>query len=70
VGLYGVSTPIDVSSRGGGFVVTLYFDIMQFLRVNGVEITDRANAGLEIAPFFPVDHRSRVLLSARIGYTP
>ena len=69
-GLYGVSTPIDVSTRGGGFVLSLYFDVIQFLRVNGLEITDKANAGFEIAPFFPVDKRSRVLLSARIGYTP
>lgn len=69
-GLYGVSTPLDVSSRGGGFVLSLYFDIIQFLRVNGLEITDKANAGLEIAPFFPVDRKARVLLSARIGYNP
>ncbi len=69
-GLYGVSTPIDVSKRGGGVVFSLYFDIIQFLRVNGVEITDKANAGLEIAPFIPVDRKARVLLSARIGYTP
>jgi hypothetical protein len=70
LGLYGVSTPIDVSNRGGGFVFSLYFDVIQFLRLNGLDITERATAGLEIAPFFPVDHRARVLLSARIGYSP
>ncbi len=69
-GLYGVSTPLDVSKRGGGFVLSLYFDVIQFFRIYGLEITDRANAGLEIAPFFPVEKKPRVLLSARIGYNP
>jgi hypothetical protein len=70
VGTFGLSSPIDVSKKGGGFAVSLYFDVIQMLRVMKVRIPYKVNAGFDVSPFFPIGHKSRVLFSARLGITP
>jgi hypothetical protein len=71
VGTFGVSTPIDVSKSGGGFVVSLFLDVVQMINNNfDVDLGTHFNAGLEISPFFPIEHHARMLLSARIGISP
>jgi hypothetical protein len=71
IGTFGVSTPIDVSKNGGGFAVSLLFDVIQAVRIfYRLNITTKVNAGFEITPFFPLERKSRVLLNARIGYSP
>lgn len=71
VGTFGVSTPIDVSKTGGGIAVSLLFDIVQAIRLSyDLDIPNKFNAGVEITPFFPLERKSRILVNARIGYSP
>lgn len=71
IGTFGVSTPIDVSKNGGGIAVSLLFDVVQSVRtLSGVRLSNKFNAGIELTPFFPLQHRSRLLINARIGYSP
>ncbi|MEW5798838.1 MAG: hypothetical protein AB1728_07495 [Bacteroidota bacterium] len=71
IGTFGVSTPIDVSSKGGGFALSLMFDAVQALeRMFKWGITNRVNAGIEVTPFVPINHRARILVNARIGISP
>lgn len=70
-GTFGVSTPIDVSSKGGGFAVSFMFDVVRaFDRLYDWNIANRVNAGIELTPFFPINHRARILINARIGISP
>ncbi|MBI2427233.1 MAG: hypothetical protein HYV29_00270 [Ignavibacteriales bacterium] len=71
IGTFGVSTPIDVSSKGGGFAISVMFDVVRaFDRMYKWNITNKVNAGIEITPFFPINHRARILVNARIGISP
>lgn len=71
IGTFGVSTPIDVSKNGGGFAVSLFFDIVQFVSNSfDVNLGSRFNGGLEVTPFFPIEHSARLLVNARIGISP
>lgn len=71
IGTFGVSTPIDVSKNGGGFAVSLMFDVVQALRyMSDIEIPGKVNGGIELTPFFPIERRARILINARIGYAP
>jgi len=70
-GTFGVSTPIDVSKNGGGIAISLLFDIVQAVRLSyDMDIPNKLNAGIEITPFFPLERKSRMLVNARIGYSP
>lgn len=71
IGTFGVSTPIDVSSKGGGFALSLMFDVIRALNsIYEWKIANKLNAGIEITPFFPINHRARILINARIGISP
>lgn len=70
IGTFGLNSPIDVSKKGGGFAVSLYFDVIQMLRVMKIRIPYKVNAGFDVSPFFPIGHKSRILFSARLGITP
>jgi hypothetical protein len=70
IGTFGINSPIDVSKKGGGFAVSLYFDVIQMMRILKLRLPYKVNAGFDVSPFFPVGHRSRVLFSARLGFTP
>jgi hypothetical protein len=71
IGTFGVSTPIDVSKNGGGIAISLLFDIVQAVRLSyDMDIPNKLNAGIEITPFFPLERKSRILVNARIGYSP
>jgi len=71
IGTFGVSTPIDVSKSGGGFAISLFLDIVQLINTNfHVNLGNRFNGGLEVTPFFPVNHRARLLVNIRIGISP
>lgn len=70
VGVFGINSPIDVSDAGGGFVVSLFLDAVQLLRLRGMDITRKVNAGFEVTPFFSLRHRPRVLFNVRLGYSP
>ncbi len=69
IGTFGVSNPIDVSSTGGGFAISLLLDLIQSARLMyDIDILTKANAGIEVTPFFPISRKSRILINARIGY--
>ncbi|MBM4162568.1 MAG: hypothetical protein FJ217_15885 [Ignavibacteria bacterium] len=70
VGTFGVDSPIDVSRSGGGFAISLYFDIIQLLRIVNINLPQSVNAGFDVSPFFPIGHKGRLLFNARIGITP
>jgi hypothetical protein len=70
IGTFGVNSPIDVSKKGGGFAVSLYFDVIQMMRILKLRLPYKVSAGFDVSPFFPVGHRSRILFSARLGFTP
>jgi hypothetical protein len=71
IGTFGVSTPIDVSKNGGGFVISLFLDVIQLINTNfDVNLGSHFNGGLEVTPFFPIDHLARLLVNARIGISP
>lgn len=71
IGTFGVNTPIDVSKDGGGFAISLLFDVIQAARLMyQFDVSSKINAGIEITPFFPLERKSRILLNARIGYSP
>lgn len=47
------------------------FDVVQaFERMFEWGITNRVNAGIEVTPFVPFNHRARILVNARIGISP
>lgn len=71
IGTFGISTPIDVRTSGGGFALSLFFDIVQMSRqAFGVDLSRRVNAGVEITPFFPIQKQARLLFNARVGFSP
>ncbi len=69
-GTFGMDSPIDVSRKGGGFAFSLYFDVIQMCRIFDMKLPPRVNAGFDISPFFPIDHKARILFSARLGINP
>lgn len=70
IGVFGVNSPIDVSNKGGGFVLSLFLDAVQLMRTQGMSLSRKVNAGFEVAPFFSIRHQPRVLVNVRFGYTP
>ena len=71
IGTFGVNSPIDVNKNGGGFVLSVMLDLIQSVSsIFDLNISPKINAGVEITPFFPIQHRARMLLNARIGFSP
>ncbi len=70
IGTFGVDSPIDVSRAGGGFAISFYFDVVQMLGSLTGRFSQKINAGVDVAPFFPIGHKSRILVSARVGISP
>ena len=67
VGTFGVNSPIDMSAGRGGFAASIYLDVIELIRAFGGSPNVKVNAGLEIAPFFPIERKSRILLDAQVG---
>lgn len=70
IGTYGVDSPIDVSKAGGGFAFSIYFDMVQMVRWFTGKVSQKFNAGVDVGPFFPIGHKARILISARVGISP
>jgi len=68
VGTFGVNSPIDVGSKGGGFVLSLFLNVIEMTRIVGLDIAKKFTAGIEIDPFFPIKKKARILLSAQVGF--
>jgi hypothetical protein len=66
-GTFGMNSPIDVEVGQGGFAASVFLDVMELIRFSGISMSTKINAGLEVAPFFPIKRKSRILLSAQVG---
>jgi hypothetical protein len=66
-GTFGVNSPIDVGVGQGGFAVSILLDVVELIREFGLSVSMKANAGIEITPFFPIQKKSRLLLNAQVG---
>lgn len=67
IGTYGVNSPIDVNAGRGGFALSLFFNVAEMTRMIGIELPKTISAGLELAPFFPLERKWRFLLAAQVG---
>jgi hypothetical protein len=69
MGTFGVSSPIDVGVGRGGFVLSAFLDLVEMARGLDLGFLKKVNAGLELAPFFPIDRKARLLINAQVGYS-
>jgi hypothetical protein len=69
VGTFGVNSPIDVGEGQGGFALSIFLDVVEFIRTFWENFAIKVNAGLELTPFFPIKRKSRILLNAQVGYS-
>lgn len=67
IGTYGVNSPIDVNAGRGGFALSLFFNVAEMTRMVGIELSKTITAGLELAPFFPLERKWRFLIAAQVG---
>ncbi len=70
IGTFGVSTPIDVSKNGGGFALSVLLDVVEIIRKMKIDLSPKFNAGIEVVPFVPLQRQARILVNARVGYSP
>lgn len=67
IGTYGVNSPIDVNAGRGGFALSVFFNVAEMTRMTGIELPKTISAGLELAPFFPLERKWRFLIAAQVG---
>jgi hypothetical protein len=67
VGTFGVNSPIDVNAGGGGFALSIFFDVAEMTKIIGIDLIKKFTAGLEVVPFFPIEKRARLLLDAQVS---
>ena len=67
VGTFGVNSPIDVGAGRGGFALSIFINMVEMTRMVGIEISKTITAGLELAPFFPIERKWRFLIAAQVG---
>jgi hypothetical protein len=68
-GTFGVNSPIDVGIGRGGFALSTLLDFVELTRIRNLAFIKKVNAGLELALFFPVRRRARLLINAQIGFS-
>ena len=67
IGTFGVNSPLDVRVDGGGFALSIFLDVVEITRVLNIDLMKKVTAGLEVAPFFPIKKRARILIDAQVG---
>ena len=67
VGTFGVNSPIDVGAGRGGFALSVFINMVEMTRIVGIEISKTITAGVELAPFFPIERKWRFLVAAQVG---
>ena len=67
IGTFGVNSPLDVRIGGGGFALSLFLDVVEITRVLDIDLMKKVTAGLEVAPFFPIKKKARILIDAQVG---
>jgi hypothetical protein len=66
-GTYGVNSPIDVGTGRGGFALSVFFNMAEMTRMVGIKLSKTITAGIELAPFFPLERKWRFLIAAQVG---
>ena len=69
VGTFGVNSPLDVNVGRGGFALSIFLDLAEMTRILGINFIKKITAGLELAPFFPIEKRARFLIVAQVALT-
>ncbi len=67
IGTFGVNSPINLNVGRGGFALSLFLDVAEMTRIFGINLIKKFTAGLEFAPFFPIQRRARFLIDAQVG---
>ncbi|MCX6175525.1 MAG: hypothetical protein NTZ27_12300 [Ignavibacteriales bacterium] len=67
IGTFGVNSPIDVNVGRGGFALSLFLDVAEMTRILGIDLIKKITAGLELAPFFPINKRARFLIDFQVA---
>jgi len=67
VGTFGVNSPLDVRIGGGGFALSVLLDVVEMTRILEIGLIKKITAGLELAPFFPIKKKARLLINAQVG---
>lgn len=67
VGTFGVNSPLDVNVGRGGFALSILLDLAEMTRILGINFIKKITAGLEFAPFFPIEKRARFLIVAQMA---
>jgi hypothetical protein len=67
-GIFGVNSPIDIGDARGGFAASIFLDVIELIRNLGYNFSIKVNAGLELAPFFSIKSKPRILLNAQVGF--
>ena len=69
IGTFGVNSPLDVDIGRGGFALSLFFDLASITSFLSVDFMKRITAGIELAPFFPIQKKWRLLIIAQLGFS-
>lgn len=69
IGTFGVNSPIDVGRGRGGFALSILLDLVELTRIRDLGFIRKVNAGLEVAPFFPIERKVRLLIDAQVGFS-
>jgi hypothetical protein len=67
IGIFGVNSPLDVRVGAGGFALSAFLDVVEMSRILAIDLTKKITAGLELAPFFPIKKKARLLIDAQVG---
>jgi hypothetical protein len=70
MGTFGVSSPIDVGVRRGGFALSTFLDLIELTRIHNLGFVKKVSAGLELTLFVPIERRTRFLINAQVGFSP
>jgi hypothetical protein len=69
IGMFGVSSPIDVGTGRGGFALSMFLDLAEVVRIVNVGFIKKVNIGLEADPFWPIGRKARMLFVAQAGFS-
>jgi len=69
MGTFGVSSPIDVGIGRGGFALSTFLDLVELTRIRDLGFIKKANVGLEVTLFFPIERKARLLINAQVGFS-
>jgi hypothetical protein len=69
IGTFGVNSPIDVGIGRGGFALSTLLDLIELMRIHDLGFIKKVNTGLELALFFPIERKARLLINAQVGFS-